>query len=141
MTGKPITQAGMEQALLPDRIEQLGGGLFSCCCLSNDCGLDIFSCICPQWSWASAVSEAGEGSCCVVCILLHCPCYWPLCTCRQAEEINKKLGGKEMECKRCICQCLCSPCAVCQMARAVKNARSKGLLQHQGAPQDDDMVR
>ena len=63
-------------------------------------------------------------------------------TSAKVEHINAKLGGKPGRKSRMCFQVVCCWCSACQLARAVKNAKSKGFFNQQnGAPEMELMDR
>lgn len=98
-----------------------------CSCL-DDCGVCMFTCICPciQFGQNTSTLEAGSGACCgkQCCLPSLCWCLmssFGLCCLLQApsrKAIRKKYGIlDESDCLITMC---CSVCAICQEAREIK---------------------
>ena len=121
------------------KIDQYGGGLCSC---FDDIGICAITCLAPCVTWGQAMENAGEGSCLIHGVLLACiPCWMPVATAMNQENIDKKLGGQGKGfVSVCCTHCCCSACAICQVARAVNRAKAEGLLKN-GAPAEEEMEK
>lgn len=83
------------------------------------------------------MDKAGEGKFLFETLLSMVPCYIPICSAKKATNINQRLGGDDDCFKRGVCHFCCTPCAICELARAVNAASEKGLLKS-GAPQEEE---
>jgi Cys-rich protein (TIGR01571 family) len=121
------------------KIEELSGGIFNC---FDDMGICCYVYCCAPCAWGQITEDAGIHSCMMGACLICCvPCWYPLGTSMNQEEIDKKMGGQGMGMgKTLLCQCCCGPCTICAVARAVKKGRETGLLKI-GAPQQEEMTQ
>jgi Cys-rich protein (TIGR01571 family) len=125
---------------MANKIEALGGGTFGC---FDDTGICVMTCCCPCIQWGQSMEDAGMGSMLVNCLLITCvPCWNPVMTAMQTQDVDKRLGGPgDNLMGSLVCYCCCGPCAMCQLARAVKKGKEQGLLKAGGAPAEEEMAK
>lgn len=130
-----------------DQITAFGGNICNCC---SDCSICCYASFCPCCQLVDTITDANELSYCGNCVLICCvPCWFPCGTAIQASNINKQLGAsKGTFWRQCCCATWCMYCWICQLARAVKQAKKAQAFPFQqpqagrrGAPQEMNIVR
>jgi Cys-rich protein (TIGR01571 family) len=104
-----------------DLLNYFAESLFGCC---GDCGTCLYGCCCPPCLFGSNAHKIDGSSCCLMCLFYCCLTEFYLCWIPHhmtRKTLRQKYGLRADPCGDCPTTCCCSPCALCQEARFLKN--------------------